>query len=64
MLNLVLSLSHSLILVTGSSTWFPHGKKLSEDLKKELLLNIKMAEAIRRSPILVSVISNLWKIDV
>ena len=28
----------------------PHGKELSEDLKKELLLHIKMAETIRRLP--------------
>ncbi len=42
--------SHSLILVTGSSTWHLMAKN-SEDLKKkELLLYKKMAWAIRRLP--------------
>ncbi len=42
MLNLVLSLS-----LSHTGHWkfnmAPHGKELSEDLKKELLLSIKMA---------------------
>ncbi len=29
--------SHSLILVTGSSTWNLYGKELSEDLKKRIV---------------------------
>ncbi len=45
--GLSLSLSHT-------SHWkfnmAPHGKELSQDLKKELLLYIKMALAIRRLP--------------
>ncbi len=47
--NLVLSLS-----LSHTGHWkfnmAPHGKDLSEDLKKELLLYIKMAQAIRRLP--------------
>ncbi len=48
-LNLVLSLS-----LSHTGHWkfnvAPHGKELSEDLKKELLLYIKMVLAIRRFP--------------
>ncbi len=47
--NLVLSLS-----LSHTGHWkfnvAPHGKELSEDLKKELLLYIKMVLAIRRFP--------------
>ncbi len=49
MLNLVLSLS-----LSHTGHWkfnmAPHGKELSEDLKKEVLLYIKMVKAGVRSP--------------
>ena len=34
MFKFVVQLSHSLILVTKSSSMAPHGKELSEDLKR------------------------------
>ena len=37
MFKFVVQLSHSLILVTESSNMAPHGKELSEDLKKHIV---------------------------
>ena len=37
MFKFVVQLSHSLILVTESSNMAPHGKKLSEDLKRRIV---------------------------
>lgn len=48
---MVSTLSHSLIL-TGhwKFNMAPHGRELSEDLKKRIVVYIKMAWAIRRLP--------------
>ena len=37
MFKFVVQLSHSLILVTESSNMAPHGKELSEDLKRRIV---------------------------
>ena len=37
MFKFVVQLSHSLILVTESSSMAPHGKELSEDLKRHIV---------------------------
>ena len=38
MFKFVVQLSHSLILVTESSNMAPHGKELSEDLKRHIIV--------------------------
>ena len=47
-LNLVVLLSHSLILASGCSTWHLMAKNSLRIWEKELMLHIKMASPIRR----------------
>ena len=48
MFKFVVQLSHSLILVTESSNMAPHGKELSEDLKRRIVALHEDSQAYKK----------------